>query len=337
MVVASAYKIIKAEKKPDLRLVNSASQSSLDSLKGGIQRVLGGTPPPPYQAVRTEPGSPSKCRRKYARQISNESNTSDTVFFDVSSTRRSSEMTPSTKPASPIPLHQQLPYNSSAGGIIQQFNPGSEQQVGSYQQHYLSSGSTASSSGSIHRQHSAPGSSKTSLEDQQQRGRQRCVPRSADSNQQTSQGMRNSSTLPHLQPLHKALEGNRAGLPLRKSTTSHSVNSGVGHPVSGSTGCRRASSSNYPGLTAEDQAQKSSEIKQRSKKEVKENNESREQDQQIVNQEQKPLDNKVNKEDQKKVAQDEKLMKTWSSISDATSSISTTSLDSNLDTTNILV
>merc|ERR1719244_2021529 len=98
IVVASAYQIIRAENLPARGPASSASQSSLVSIKEGIQRVLGGTPPPPYEAVTTEGGSPKK---KYSRQISSESNTSHTLYFDIYSTRRSSEGTPSTKPASP--------------------------------------------------------------------------------------------------------------------------------------------------------------------------------------------------------------------------------------------
>jgi len=103
MVVLSAYQLIRAETKPERGPTASASQSSLVSIKEGIQRVLGGTPPPPYEAVTTEVGSPKK-KGKYSRQISAESATSDTMFFDISSTRRSSDNTPSTKPASPTPF-----------------------------------------------------------------------------------------------------------------------------------------------------------------------------------------------------------------------------------------
>jgi len=111
-VVVSAYQIIRSENIPVRGPASSASQSSLVSIKEGIQRVLGGTPPPPYEAVTTEAGGSPKRKKKLTRQISVESNTSDTLFFDVSSTRRSSggsDKTASTKPASPTPFKQNQP------------------------------------------------------------------------------------------------------------------------------------------------------------------------------------------------------------------------------------
>jgi len=122
-VVFAAYQMVKKE---DISLrgtqvggpsAASASHSSLTSLKEGLHRVIGGTPPPPYEAVTTKssPGlsnlskpspSPSLADLLHSATTQDREKITQTQISTPSTSRRSSDRTPSTKPASPVSVRQ---------------------------------------------------------------------------------------------------------------------------------------------------------------------------------------------------------------------------------------
>jgi len=110
-VVFSTYQQIQKEEVADrgsrggnATQTGSTSQSSLASLKEGLQRVIGGSPPPPYEAVAARaahratspPASPASLAALLIKPASSPNSSAST-------SRRSSDLTPSTKPASPCP------------------------------------------------------------------------------------------------------------------------------------------------------------------------------------------------------------------------------------------
>ena len=93
----------------------SASHSSISSLKENITRAIRGTPPPPYEAVTTKssPRDATTSRRKSGSGTSCsslvellhfKSSTDQSERSSQSNSRRSSEGQTSTKPASPVTL-----------------------------------------------------------------------------------------------------------------------------------------------------------------------------------------------------------------------------------------
>jgi len=124
-VVFAAYQMVKKE---DISLrgtqvggpsAASASHSSLTSIKEGLHRVIGGTPPPPYEAVTTKssprqsntckpmaPPSPSPSLADLLHSATTDDRSKVEQGSTPSTSRRSSDRTPSTKPASPISVRQ---------------------------------------------------------------------------------------------------------------------------------------------------------------------------------------------------------------------------------------
>jgi len=126
-VVFASYQMVKKE---DISLrgtqveglaASSASHSSLTSIKEGLHRVIGGTPPPPYEAVTTKSSprqinigkplmvpspSPSLADLLHSTTSHKKNKTDNSPKSTPSSSRRSSDRTPSTKPASPVSLRQ---------------------------------------------------------------------------------------------------------------------------------------------------------------------------------------------------------------------------------------
>jgi len=119
LVVYSASKMIKKQEisargpKSETVGAQSASHSSLSSLKENISRAIRGTPPPPYEAVTTK----SSPRQKTSSEEKSGSVTSCSSLVDIlhfkseqserssqSNSRRSSDGETSTKPASPVTL-----------------------------------------------------------------------------------------------------------------------------------------------------------------------------------------------------------------------------------------
>jgi len=117
LVVYSASKMIKKQeisaRGPKSETVGgqSASHTSISSLKENISRAIRGTPPPPYEAVTTK----SSPRQKTSSEDKSGSVTSCSSLVDIlhfkseqserssqSNSRRSSDGETSTKPASPI-------------------------------------------------------------------------------------------------------------------------------------------------------------------------------------------------------------------------------------------
>eukprot|EP00090_Calanus_glacialis_P031070 TRINITY_DN5087_c0_g1_i1.p1 TRINITY_DN5087_c0_g1~~TRINITY_DN5087_c0_g1_i1.p1 ORF type:complete len:421 (-),score=48.53 TRINITY_DN5087_c0_g1_i1:145-1407(-) len=138
-VVFAAYQMVKKE---DISLrgtqvggpaAASASHSSLTSIKEGLHRVIGGTPPPPYEAVTTKSSprqmnickptvapspSPSLADLLHSTTTENRAKLDQTPRSTPSTSRRSSDRTPSTKPASPVSLRQNCkPIDLSTGSM----------------------------------------------------------------------------------------------------------------------------------------------------------------------------------------------------------------------------
>jgi len=109
-VVYAAYQIVKkadtakrgAQMGPGTG--GSASQSSISSLKEGLHRVIGGSPPPPYEAVTTKPSPKQGNLCKTSSVVASTSSCSDLLPLssNCSSRRASDEV--STKPVSPTSL-----------------------------------------------------------------------------------------------------------------------------------------------------------------------------------------------------------------------------------------
>merc|ERR1711997_301289 len=91
----------------------SASHTSLSSLKENISRAIRGTPPPPYEAVTTKSSAGQKTRSEdKSGSVTSCSSLVDILHFksdqsersSQSNSRRSSDGETSTKPASPVTL-----------------------------------------------------------------------------------------------------------------------------------------------------------------------------------------------------------------------------------------
>jgi len=112
-VVYAAYQIVKkadtarrgAQMGPGTG--GSESQSSISSLKEGLHRVIGGSPPPPYEAVTTKPSPKTGALCKISSVAPSKSSTSSCSDLlppsSASSSRRPSDEQ-STKPCSPSSL-----------------------------------------------------------------------------------------------------------------------------------------------------------------------------------------------------------------------------------------
>jgi len=127
-VVFTAYTMVKKEdismrgNQAGVNAGASASNSSLTSIKEGLHRVIGGTPPPPYEAVTTKSSprtinlskplivpspSPSFADLLHSTTTETDAITNQTIKSTPSTSRRSSDQTTSTKPASPMsPISQ---------------------------------------------------------------------------------------------------------------------------------------------------------------------------------------------------------------------------------------
>merc|ERR1712226_78946 len=112
-VVYAAYQIVKkadtARRGAQMGIGSggSESQSSISSLKEGLHRVIGGSPPPPYEAVTTKPSPKTGGLCKISSVAPSKSSTSSCSDLlppsSASSSRRPSDEQ-STKPCSPTSL-----------------------------------------------------------------------------------------------------------------------------------------------------------------------------------------------------------------------------------------
>ena len=114
----------------------SASHSSLSSLKENITRAIRGTPPPPYEAVTTksspreattsrDKSGPATSCSSLVELLHFKSSSDQSERSSQSNSRRSSEGQTSTKPASPVTLLRKRSSGEKANSDLLIF-PGSE-------------------------------------------------------------------------------------------------------------------------------------------------------------------------------------------------------------------